>query len=140
MKLAPADWSLVVNMAQVIIIEAPLVRWERINEGNCRSLFEVITGLNPGRLSLRRFPTSAEDIAPENLERVRAEQLINFEEMQKTLENFHEQAAERSTKRSQQARAERNKRTMFSDPVLSSAVWLWLSGPRTKITKDIASG
>lgn len=115
-KLGPQNWPSIVEMIQTALNEALLRRLGSREDGNLRTLLEVMTGIKPVRTMLHTSQMGKEQHVERRIEKVRAFQLMNIEKFQAAMEQMHRNVKERvNSDRAKQIK-QHNKRTNLVEP------------------------
>lgn len=116
-KLGPHEWHDILPTPESIINEGPNARLERNEVGVSRSPLDFMTGINPRR-ELLRGATGIDDAMSFQLDRIRAENLVNINNLQEEISKMHKQVSF-SVSRSQarQMKAQKRASTSFYQTV-----------------------
>lgn len=104
LKLAPQDWTAIIDVIPSILNEAPEERLGKNQDGSVRSALQVMTGIRPRRALLQVMPgrilSDAEEIS---ISRGDAERLAQVENLQTDLHEMHRDVSERINARRKRA-------------------------------------
>lgn len=116
LKLAPHDWLSVISVVQQALNESPLARLGTNDDGCHRSPIEVMTGRAPRRDLLKFYTRSAgEPQKMRTIERVRATQVMQIDELQEKMDDMHKSVSESVSKlRARQIRAHNQKTNVIT--------------------------
>lgn len=116
LNLAPQDWPSIVGLLPTILNEAPLSRLGKDASGNMRCPLQVMTGIKPRRVILRVIPDITSVSKPILLDRARAEQRIDIESLQTSLDAMHKDVKTKVDNRRRRAIEAHNKATNIINP------------------------
>ena len=133
-KFGPQDWPEFVPVLESIINEAPTARLGKRSDGVSRSPLEFMTGLKPHR-SILRGDTGIHGYKSLTLNRVRAEQSLNIEKLQKDLDLMHKAVTDLMSRNRPRQINEQNKRTNNIVPNFSIGDYVLVDVDRIKDTR-----